>query len=67
LELRQRELAMRDPKTVLLNGLEENEVEELGLKDKKPTILDEAIAFLKADEALTEALEPGIVDRYLEI
>jgi glutamine synthetase len=57
----------RDPKTMLLNGLEENEVEELGLKDTKPTSLEEAIAFLKADEALTEALEPRIVDRYLEV
>jgi glutamine synthetase len=62
-----KELTIKDHKKIVMTGLEEKEREEFGIKDKMPTSLKEAIANLKANEELKEALGPEIIDRYLKI
>jgi len=58
---------MKDHKKIAMMGFEEKEAEEFGIKDRMPTSLKEALANLKSDEELSEALGPEIIGRYLKI
>lgn len=61
-----KKLTIKDHKKMLFSGFDEKEIEELGLKDKMPTSLKQALANLKADEELNEALGPEIIGPYLK-
>ena len=68
------ELSMKDPLKIMLPGLENKskaldpkDVGEYGIKDKFARSLKDALALLKDDEELVEALGPEIVDRYLRV
>jgi glutamine synthetase len=60
-------LIMKDPNKPMLNRIEDEEAEELGITDTMPTSLKEALDTLKADKALVDAIGPEIIDRYLRV
>ncbi|KAE9370540.1 glutamine synthetase/guanido kinase [Stipitochalara longipes BDJ] len=62
-----KKLTMKDHKKIAMMGFEEKEAEEFGIKDKMPTSLKEALANLKSNEELNEALGQEILDRYLKV
>lgn len=62
-----KELTIKDPKKFILMQPNPEEAKELGLVDKMPKSLKQAIENLKGDTTLTEALGEEIIGKYLKI
>ncbi|KAK0112246.1 hypothetical protein ONS96_001495 [Cadophora gregata f. sp. sojae] len=63
-----KELKMKNATKIMFAApLDDKEAEEMGIVDRQPRSLKEAIESLNADEVLKEAIGPEVVEKYINI
>ena len=63
-----KELKMKNVTKIMVPGpLDDKEAEELGVVDRQPKSLKEAIESLSADQVLKEAIGPEVVEKYISL
>lgn len=59
---------MKNVTKIMVPGpLDDKEAEELGVVDRQPKSLKEAIESLSADQVLKEAIGPEVVEKYISL